>query len=383
MLRRLIRNWPRFVGVAFALGALWPHWKGSEIDRQWAEQVEEINQKWNANSELVHAETEVLEHTVSTRGQLKSAIALATLQAEKVKLRREEIETSRRLFAERGDCYLQFIFFWGVAINMLWFGPFVTRLVTGRSGRRACSLRSRGRNFASSGEPPHQDGGAAESVTSWSETEGLHGSEPESMLEDAHLTSERKLRLFAVACCRRVWEHLGPEGRLVVDVAERHAEGTATVEQLDEARAAAREAATRRGGALVRSVGDRSVDAGDCASEAATLYADSQIPSQETPSEQEQWYGAVSTESASQAELLRCVFGNPFQLVAFDADWRTTPVVAIANQMYETGDFTSAPVLADALMDAGCTSADVLDHLRHGGQHTRGCWVVDLVLGKG
>ena len=381
MLRRLLRNWWRFIGAAFALSALWPLWKGSEIDRQWAEQFEEINQKWNANSELVRAETEVFEQTISTRGQLKSAVALATLQAEKVKLRREEIETSRRLFDERGDCYLQFIFFWGVAFNMLWIGPFVTRLVTGRSRRRACSVRSRGRNFASGGEPPHQDGDAAESVASWSETEWLHGSDPEPMLEDAHLVSERKLRLFAAACCRRVWEQLGADARRAVEVAEQHADGTAAGEQLDAARPAAGEPSDREA-ALVRAVAERSVDAGDCASAAATFHADSQIPRHETPSEQEQWYEAVSTESTAQADLLRCVFGNPFRPVVFDADWRTSTVVGIANQMYESGDFSLAPVLADALQDANCTSADVLDHLRHGGQHARGCWVVDLVLGR-
>ncbi len=40
------------------------------------------------------------------------------------------------------------------------------------------------------------------------------------------------------------------------------------------------------------------------------------------------------------------------------------------------------PVLADALEDAGCADADILAHCRGHGPHVRGCWVVDLVLGK-
>ena len=40
------------------------------------------------------------------------------------------------------------------------------------------------------------------------------------------------------------------------------------------------------------------------------------------------------------------------------------------------------PILADVLQDADCTSDDTLNHCRGPGPHVRGCWVVDLVLGK-
>jgi hypothetical protein len=80
--------------------------------------------------------------------------------------------------------------------------------------------------------------------------------------------------------------------------------------------------------------------------------------------------------------LLREIFGNPFRPVALDPTWLTSTVTALAKQMYESGDFSSMPVLADALQDAGCDNADVLDHCRGPGPHVRGCWVVDLVLGK-
>lgn len=81
-------------------------------------------------------------------------------------------------------------------------------------------------------------------------------------------------------------------------------------------------------------------------------------------------------------ELIRDIFGNPFRPVSFDPTWRTTTSVAIAKAMYDSRDFAAMPVLADALEDAGCTHADILDHCRGAGPHVRGCWVVDLVLGK-
>jgi hypothetical protein len=83
------------------------------------------------------------------------------------------------------------------------------------------------------------------------------------------------------------------------------------------------------------------------------------------------------------AKLVRDIFGNPFRPVTFDADWRTSTVVALAKQMYESRDFSAMPILADALQDAGCENDDILKHCRDAkGVHVRGCWVVDLVLGK-
>ena len=73
---------------------------------------------------------------------------------------------------------------------------------------------------------------------------------------------------------------------------------------------------------------------------------------------------------------------NPFRPVTFSPEWRTSTAVAIARQMYEGRDFSAMPILADALQDAGCEHADVLDHCRGPGPHVRGCWVCDLVLGK-
>ena len=75
-------------------------------------------------------------------------------------------------------------------------------------------------------------------------------------------------------------------------------------------------------------------------------------------------------------------FGDTHQPVVLDPVWRTSTVVALAKQMYGSRDFTAMPILADALQDAGCDNEDILDHCRRPGPHVRGCWVVDLVLGK-
>ncbi|MBP3957104.1 hypothetical protein J8F10_17705 [Gemmata sp. G18] len=80
--------------------------------------------------------------------------------------------------------------------------------------------------------------------------------------------------------------------------------------------------------------------------------------------------------------VARDVLGNPFRSVAVDPSWLTTNVLTLAAQVYASRDFSAMPILADALQDAGCNSAEILDHCRAPGPHVRGCWVVDLLLGK-
>jgi hypothetical protein len=88
-------------------------------------------------------------------------------------------------------------------------------------------------------------------------------------------------------------------------------------------------------------------------------------------------------ERIPQLSIFRDIFGNPFRPVAFDPAWRSESAVSLARMMYESRNFHVMPVLADALEEAGCDNADVLAHCREpNGVHVRGCWVVDLVLGK-
>ncbi|HEY3788803.1 MAG TPA: hypothetical protein VGL71_08115 [Urbifossiella sp.] len=79
----------------------------------------------------------------------------------------------------------------------------------------------------------------------------------------------------------------------------------------------------------------------------------------------------------------RDIFGNPFRPVAINSDWRSSTVISLAREMYVSRDFSMMPILCDALQDAGCENADILDHCRGNDPHFRGCWVIDLILGKG
>lgn len=89
-------------------------------------------------------------------------------------------------------------------------------------------------------------------------------------------------------------------------------------------------------------------------------------------------YSAVFDFGWAMQEL----FGNPFRSVAFDPAWRTSTVLALTEGIYADHAFDHLPILADALQDVGCDSDDILTHCRGEGPHVRGCWVVDLVLGK-
>ncbi|MCE9531608.1 MAG: hypothetical protein K8T89_10870 [Planctomycetes bacterium] len=84
----------------------------------------------------------------------------------------------------------------------------------------------------------------------------------------------------------------------------------------------------------------------------------------------------------SQKQIISCIFGNPFRPVTIDPRWLTSTVVDLAAAIYEEHAFDRLPILADALMDAGCDSDEIIHHCRGDGPHVRGCWVVDLLLGK-
>ena len=83
--------------------------------------------------------------------------------------------------------------------------------------------------------------------------------------------------------------------------------------------------------------------------------------------------------------LLRDVFGNPFRLLSVQRHWLTwndRTIPKLAQTIYDDRRFDLLPILADALEEAGCDNADILAHCRGPGPHVRGCWVVDLLLGK-
>jgi hypothetical protein len=205
------------------------------------------------------------------------------------------------------------------------------------------------------------------------EAEWLACDDPTPMLEFAcGRHGDRKVRLFAVARCRHYWHELeGDAARGSVEVAERYADGLVAGDHLARAREAAWQVVET---AIRESPGehDRIVRAAfaqfACQPPGSDLYG--------------RTYPFHPPHPALDAELVRDIYGNPFHYHSLDPAWLTSTVTALARGMYESRDFGAMPILADALQDAGCDSAEVLDHCRGPGPHVRGCWVVDLVLGK-
>src|SRR5262249_55420955 len=91
-------------------------------------------------------------------------------------------------------------------------------------------------------------------------------------------------------------------------------------------------------------------------------------------------------ESLAQALLIQDMFGNPFQPVPEIhpawLTWRGGFIPAPARTISNERDLDRLPIPADALEEAGCTDTAVLEHCRSGGEHVRGCRVLDLLLGK-
>jgi hypothetical protein len=199
--------------------------------------------------------------------------------------------------------------------------------------------------------------------------------------------SLRKWRLLSCAFCRLVWDLLDGNGcREDVELAERFADGQATREELTTARTPAR----------------RRLEAVSALSQKeaahAVLYA-----LLDEGSLDGYWSGVIACGAASEvlsavsyrpdalaAVLLLVieVMGNPFRL-ARPAVSQTRDTLAVARAAYEARESTSGrldnarlAVLADSLEEAGCTDADLLSHLRSPGPHVRGCWALDLMLGK-
>jgi hypothetical protein len=195
--------------------------------------------------------------------------------------------------------------------------------------------------------------------------------------------TDRQVRLFLVACCRRIWAYLDERSRRVVEVAERFADGSADSDELaaaHQAAVAAREAGAPGAPAQATAANllYSSVEA-LAVVEGATRAASCVGNRVNGPG----WFDAMRQERQCQAGLLRDIFGDPFRPAGFDPRWRSETAVALAAGIYAERAFDRMPVLADGLEEAGCDSAEVLLHCRGDGPHTRGCWVVDLVLGKG
>jgi hypothetical protein len=205
--------------------------------------------------------------------------------------------------------------------------------------------------------------------------------------------SQRKLRLFGLARCRRMW-HLLPNGRWghLVEVGERFADGAASRTELKTVRWRVPTVFVVERPNYLAVVSDKigcveytppkaqevAYAAAKEVARAAEGAADVEAP--RCPRR--------DAECAAQAHLLRDLF-NPFRPATVSPAWRTPQVVPLAQAAYEerelpagTLDLARLAVLADALEEAGCADADILNHCRRAGVHVRGCWAVDLLLGK-
>jgi hypothetical protein len=190
--------------------------------------------------------------------------------------------------------------------------------------------------------------------------------------------TDRKLRLFACACCRRVWHLLpDPANRDLVATVEDRPDGTRDDPVLWAALVASswreREWIEDHAYWAVKYLGR---------SYYKVRPLDSAVTVAVRLGQRVREAGDAMAEWAAQAGLVRDIFGNPFSPVAFDPRWRSADVVGVARGIYEERAFDRLPLLADALMDAGCADEQVIGHCRSEGPHVRGCWMVDLVLGK-
>jgi hypothetical protein len=213
------------------------------------------------------------------------------------------------------------------------------------------------------------------------EAEWLASEDRQPMLEGFQgRFSDRKLRLFACACCRHIWGYLAEESRQALIIAEQYADGLIGREELDAAGDAACGVVESAEGEAVGFATHRDA-------ELAALNAPYSAAGQECvlgwPGRNETHPEQAAQEHAYFAELLRDIFGNPFHPVAFDPTWRTSDVLLLAQGIYDERAFDRMPILADALQDAGCDNEAILAHCRDATRpHVRGCWVIDRVLGK-
>jgi hypothetical protein len=255
---------------------------------------------------------------------------------------------------------------------------------------------------------PH---GKREVVTTVTEAEWLACTDPKPMLEFLRgRASDRKLRLFACGCCRRLWDVLASRRpkhwplvvtrwrKAMVEGVERYVDGVYEPSQVKFPIGGDRHTG---GGDWLDWVAGRAaqveepalptaVEVSEYACEARRSQVLAELAGRLRPSSgavDDLEAAAAAAERATQCQLLRDIFGNPFRPVALDPVWAKPGVVKLAQAIYDKRAFDKLPKLADALAKAGCDDADILahcllTHCRQPGEHVRGCWVVDLILGK-
>jgi hypothetical protein len=228
------------------------------------------------------------------------------------------------------------------------------------------------------------------------EQQWLQATDPRPMLDFLKgKASDRKLRLFAVACCRRVGHLLSNERMQdAVETAERFADGLVDAARLRACLADVDIYDWLGGVDDVAYLVTRPLQVFGAEMAARLVrrasHALGQAAFPDADFEHDAYLGAASvrdSEAEVQAGLLRCVFGPlPFRPLSADPawlTWREGLLVSLARHMYEGRDFADLPMLGDALEETGCADEDILGHCRQREvAHARGCFVVDLLTGK-
>jgi hypothetical protein len=174
------------------------------------------------------------------------------------------------------------------------------------------------------------------------------------------IATDRKLRLFAVACSRRIWQYLDELARGAVIVAEQYADGCATAQDLRAARLACQTAGGNA--SWYSAASDPAIAARN-----AALSAQTGMNS--------------ASERMAQVELLRDIFADSFgSIPSIDPNWRSAAVFTLAHDIYQGCTFNRMLELAHALIDAGCNEDPIVEHCLRNEGHVRGCWVLDLIL---
>ena len=226
------------------------------------------------------------------------------------------------------------------------------------------------------------------------ERDWISGDEPSALLQFIrHNASKRKLRLFAVGCCRRVQHLVIDEARDSITLAEQVADGevedsirrsvrgnaymydwvhppTFPYEEIAHARGPAKQSVCF---VLARKGGEAALYSSYYALCAATQYS----RNIGVESDLADW-----TERKFQCDILRDVFGNPFCELAFQPSWRTPEVTNLAESIYYNESFELMPDLLEALKNAGCREEVIIQHCQNDTLHVKGCWLIDMILEK-
>ncbi|MGF1578417.1 MAG: hypothetical protein ACFCD0_03545 [Gemmataceae bacterium] len=193
--------------------------------------------------------------------------------------------------------------------------------------------------------------------------------------------SDRKVRLFAVGCCRRGWAVMDEELRSAIHLAESVADEPFLLEQA--------KSCGERIWQRFMNLGPGKEDFADLVASVARANWKDKVYAvnieqlvcnlEKVAKSGVDWF----VKWPPLHEILRDIAGDPFANVDWNHAWLNEDVQKMAAKIYELRRFQEVPILADALEEAGCTDETILTHCREAKEHVRGCWVIDTILGKG